>query len=81
MVTAADRKPEVLSPSQHADAWDRLQDGTFDVLVLVVGGGVTGAGVARTQLSWSPWPAPTTTCAPRSVRPQRTRGHSTSTTC
>jgi glycerol-3-phosphate dehydrogenase len=33
-----------LGPRQHAAAWNRLADGSFDVLV--VGGGVTGGGVA-----------------------------------
>ena len=33
-----------LGPDEHRAAWERLRDGTFDVLV--VGGGVTGAGVA-----------------------------------
>ncbi|HLZ39251.1 MAG TPA: glycerol-3-phosphate dehydrogenase/oxidase [Mycobacteriales bacterium] len=33
-----------LDPAQRADAWRRLDGGRFDVLV--VGGGVTGAGVA-----------------------------------
>lgn len=33
-----------LGPEQRARAWEQLQDGAFDVLV--VGGGVTGAGVA-----------------------------------
>ena len=33
-----------LGPTQRATAWSRLSEGEFDVLV--VGGGVTGAGAA-----------------------------------
>src|SRR5690349_6012690 len=36
--------PGQLGPSERDEAWNRLSDGEFDILV--VGGGVTGAGVA-----------------------------------
>lgn len=37
-------KPARLDPSRRADAWRRLEEHAFDVLV--VGGGITGSGVA-----------------------------------